>query len=32
MPAKGPIDLEWRLELYGGAGHVGETRYGRVDV
>ncbi len=32
MPAKGPIDLGWRLELYGGAGHVGETRYGRVDV
>lgn len=32
VSAKGPIDLSWRLELYGGAGHVGETRYGRVDV
>jgi glycine reductase len=32
VPAKGPIDLSWRLELYGGAGHVGETRYGRVDA
>jgi len=32
VPAKGPIDLSWRLELYGGAGHVGETRYGRIDV
>jgi glycine reductase len=32
IPAKGPIDLSWRLELYGGAGHVGETRYGRIDV
>jgi glycine reductase len=32
VPAKGPIDLSWRLELYAGAGHVGETRYGRVDV
>ncbi|HEY7624211.1 MAG TPA: glycine/sarcosine/betaine reductase component B subunit [Candidatus Limnocylindria bacterium] len=31
-PAKGPIELSWRLELYGGAGHVGETRYGRVDA
>jgi glycine reductase len=32
QPARGPIELSWRLELYGGAGHVGETRYGRVDV
>jgi glycine reductase len=31
-PAKGPIKLDWRLELYGGAAHVGETRYGRVDA
>lgn len=30
--ARGPFELSWRLELYGGAGHVGETRYGRVDV
>ncbi|MGH2377946.1 MAG: glycine/sarcosine/betaine reductase component B subunit [Candidatus Limnocylindria bacterium] len=31
-PARGPIALDWRLELYGGAAHVGETRYGRVDA
>jgi glycine reductase len=32
LPAKGPLRLDWRLELYGGAAHVGETRYGRVDA
>lgn len=32
VPARGPIQLDWRLELYAGAGHVGETRYGRVDA
>ncbi|MBM4435043.1 MAG: glycine reductase [Chloroflexi bacterium] len=31
-PARGPITLDWRLELYGGAAHVGEHRYGRVDA
>ncbi len=30
--ARGRIELDWRLELYAGAGHVGETRYGRVDA
>lgn len=30
--ARGPISLDWRLELYGGAAHVGETRYGRIDA
>ena len=31
VPAAGPIPLDWRLELYAGAAHVGQTRYARVD-
>ncbi len=32
LPARGPIPLDWRLELYAGAGHVDETRYARADA
>jgi len=31
VPAKGPIPLDWRLELYATAGQAGQTRLARED-
>jgi sarcosine reductase len=31
VPARGPIALDWRLELYASAGQAGQTRYARED-
>jgi glycine reductase len=31
VPARGPVQLDWRLELYAGAAHVGQSRYARAD-
>jgi glycine reductase len=31
VPARGPISLDWRLEMYATAGQAGQTRYARED-
>jgi len=31
VPARGPITLDWRLEMYATAGQAGQTRYARED-
>jgi glycine reductase len=31
VPARGPIALDWRLEVYASAGQAGQTRYARED-
>jgi glycine reductase len=31
VPARGPIALDWRLEMYASAGQAGQTRYARED-
>jgi glycine reductase complex component B subunit alpha and beta len=31
VPARGPVTLDWRLELYAAAGEAGQTRYARED-
>jgi glycine reductase len=31
VPARGPITLDWRLEMYASAGQAGQTRYARED-
>jgi len=31
VPGRGPITLDWRLELYASAGQAGQTRYARED-
>jgi glycine reductase complex component B subunit alpha and beta len=32
VPARGPINLDWRLEMYAAAGQAGQHRYGREDI
>jgi sarcosine reductase len=31
VPARGPLTLDWRLEMYASAGQAGQTRYARED-
>jgi len=31
VPARGPISLDWRLEMYATAGQAGQSRYARED-
>jgi hypothetical protein len=31
VAARGPIPLDWRLELYAAAGQAGQTHYARED-